>query len=709
MELASLGWPIVRAPDAIAVLAKSRRFPVSTAPLPTPPTEPQIDDEAAFRTWIDASAAWLGLEAEPVNLPYDHLEASLRGIAPALVRIPGEKIALAITKVKRDHAIVVGADLRVHRMALARLRALVCGAEESRLGAEIGAWLDPLLGSGARADRARQALVRERMSGRYVPGIWLIRLPPGSALGEELAAERIPLRLLSLVALQVVQTLLVVAGWYLLGRGALEGHFDAGWLVAWGMLLFTAIPFRLFAVWIQGHIAIDIGRLFRRRSLAGALRLDPEMIRSEGAGELFGRVIETSAVEALALSGGFQAVLSVLEMAAVLALLGASAGGAVLALSFAAWSIAAVGFAWRAYRRIDRWAVARRELTNELVEQMMAHRTRLAQLHVSRWHDAEDASLERYLRTSLATDRTSVVLQALPSAWLAFGLLELAPILLHESGKGLATFAVALGGVLLGQQVLSRLGLGAMQIASAGVAWRQVAPLFAAAAKMDAPMSPEFALDRRTSEADGPGGGVMLEAEHLVFSYPQRPEPVLRHATLRIAAGERVLLEGPSGGGKSTLATVVAGLQPPESGLLLFGGIDRHTLGVAGWRQRVALAAQFHDNHVLTETFAFNVLMGRGWPPEPRDLREAFEVCKALGLGELLERMPAGIMQMVGESGWRLSHGERSRLFLARALLQRANLVILDESFAALDPRTLEQCLTCVIERAPSLLVIAHP
>ncbi|MDQ6975773.1 MAG: ATP-binding cassette domain-containing protein, partial [Mariprofundaceae bacterium] len=71
--------------------------------------------------------------------------------------------------------------------------------------------------------------------------------------------------------------------------------------------------------------------------------------------------------------------------------------------------------------------------------------------------------------------------------------------------------------------------------------------------------------------------------------------------------------------------------------------------------------------------------------------------------------MPAGMQQMVGESGWRLSHGERSRLFLARTLLQRARLIILDESFAALDPETLKIALQCVLKRSNALLLIAHP
>ncbi len=64
---------------------------------------------------------------------------------------------------------------------------------------------------------------------------------------------------------------------------------------------------------------------------------------------------------------------------------------------------------------------------------------------------------------------------------------------------------------------------------------------------------------------------------------------------------------------------------------------------------------------------------------------------------------------MVGEGGWQLSHGERSRIYIARALLQKAELVILDESFAALDPENLQTALQCTMEQAETLVVIAHP
>lgn len=143
--------------------------------------------------------------------------------------------------------------------------------------------------------------------------------------------------------------------------------------------------------------------------------------------------------------------------------------------------------------------------------------------------------------------------------------------------------------------------------------------------------------------------------------------------------------------------------------MLLACGLDLHSLGERGWRGRIAAAPQYHENHVLSAPMAFNLLMGRKWPPKESDLLEAESVCRELGLGPLLERMPGGLMQMVGETGWQLSQGEKSRLFLARALLQGGDLIVLDESFAALDPETLRQSLECVFRRAETLLVVAHP
>ena len=199
-----------------------------------------------------------------------------------------------------------------------------------------------------------------------------------------------------------------------------------------------------------------------------------------------------------------------------------------------------------------------------------------------------------------------------------------------------------------------------------------------------------------------------MAARGLAYSHAGR-SPVLAGCDLIVARGERVLLQGASGAGKSTLAAILAGLRKPETGLVLVGGLDRASVGAHGWRRRVAFAPQFHENHMFGAPLAFNLLMGRGWPPSRDDLAAAAAICGELGLGDLVERMPGGLFQQVGEIGWQLSHGERSRVFLARALLQDADVVVLDESLAALDPENLAIVIRCVEARTRTAIVIAHP
>ncbi|MGH8592170.1 MAG: ATP-binding cassette domain-containing protein, partial [Gammaproteobacteria bacterium] len=296
------------------------------------------------------------------------------------------------------------------------------------------------------------------------------------------------------------------------------------------------------------------------------------------------------------------------------------------------------------------------------------------------------------------------VVGIVPRGWLLVGLIGLTPAFVSGNASQLE-LAIGLGGMLLASRALTGVSGGLAALARAAIAWTQVAPLFHAAER--APTLTPFASSSQIAGA-GEGSAALLDASDLIFRYRPQGEPVLRGVNLTIESGERVLLEGSSGGGKSTLAALLVGLRTPETGLLLLKGLDRHTLG-EGWRRLATAAPQFHENHILSGTLAFNLLMGRRWPETAEDLQVAEALCLDLGLGELLERMPSGLMQMVGETGWQLSHGERSRVYLARALLQNAQLTVLDESFAALDPETLKKCLDCAVKRARTLLVIAHP
>ena len=339
-------------------------------------------------------------------------------------------------------------------------------------------------------------------------------------------------------------------------------------------------------------------------------------------------------------------------------------------------------------------------MTHDLVESMAGHRTRLAQLPADRWHVGEDEALDEYLRSSQTMDRSTTRLIALvPRGWLIVGLVGLAPAFLRGVDSP-APIAIAVGGILLAYRAWKRLAAGAWQLAGAAVAWQRTSVLFDAAERPDFPGS----LNRPESAKASP----VVEARDLSFRYNDRAQPVLREANLRIGADDRVVLEGASGGGKSTLVSILAGVREPSSGSVLIHGLDRKILGAAEWRRRLAAAPQFHENHVLAETFAFNLFLGRPTVLGSADFEEAQAICDELGLGDLLERMPAGMLQMVGEMGWQLSHGERSRLYIARALLQGADLVVLDESFAALDPENLKRAVECVVKRSRSLLVIAH-
>ena len=714
-DLHAYAWPITRIDDALTLL--SRRYGQrAAANRPAFPPNTAQWDATLTQRWLEIVAEQLGLEVEPTHASYATLPQLLSHAAPALLQVPTslptEAPRFLVLLHRRRHQLgLLGPDAVLHWAPITAVRDLLCAPESapyiSGADSPVGAFLASAAIPAHRRAKVQRALLAELLGGKPIQGCWLVRLPPGAALRPHLRRLQALPALRQLLIGFLAQLGLGVLAWWMIGRSSLAGQFEWGWLWGWALLLLTVIPFQWLTEQAQSRLATDGGALFKQRLLYGALQLPPAAVRQEGSGHFLGRVLAAEAIEQLALGGGFLAVLALLQVGAAGAVLAVGAGGVTHAALLGLWLVVTLGLGWRYFTDSRAWDESHRALTNDLVERMVGHRTRLAQEDPTQWHKAEDAALQAYLHDLQRADQAGSWFKALVlRGWLVLGLGWLC-FLLRQAMPTTAALAVSLGGVLLARQALSTIVLGVQSIVAALLAWREVAPLVKAATQSAQPATTAVAPPLHPSAV---GHGQPLLALHDVdFRYRESGRLVLRGCSLQIRQGERLLLEGPSGGGKSTLAALLAGLRTPSAGLLLLRGLDQQTIGATHWRRQVVVAPQFHENHVLTGTFAFNLLMGRRWPPQPADLREAETICQELGLGELLARMPAGLQQMVGESGWQLSHGERSRLYMARALLQQADLIILDESFAALDPASLEQALRTVLARAATVLIIAHP
>jgi ATP-binding cassette, subfamily B, bacterial len=683
-------WPPSRLADVAHALMRA-----ASPLLATPPADADLDSLA---NWLESAALALGFEAQPAETTYADFEQHLRQMGPALIHIPTAAGPAFLALL--PGSVLLTPNLTKIRIDPAAIRSALCGNMEAAILREIQQTLDRAQIPASKQARARDAILRERLSSKRIRGIWLLRLPPGANFREQLRHAHIPRRLAALASAHAIQYLLWILAWYIVGSNVLRGGTDRGWLIPWALLLLTLVPLRVLITRLQGWVAIGAGALLKQRLFFGSLRLEPDSLRHQGAGQLLGRVLEAEAVEALALSGGFLALVALIEIIVAIFVLAAGAGGLLQSALLILWLLVAAAMAWKYFERNREWTDVRLAMTHDLVESMAGHRTRLAQLPADRWHDGEDQALENYLKSSKAMDGSTARLLALvPRGWLVLGLLGLTPVFVNGTSSP-ARIAIAVGGTLLAYRAWKRLTAGAWQLAGAAVAWQRTAVLFRAATRQELPGALDIVASKNSP--------LVVDARNLTFRYSDRTEPVLRGANLEIARGGRVVLEGASGGGKSTLVSLLAGVREPNSGLVLMDGFDRPTLGAAEWRRRLAAAPQFHENHVLAETFAFNLFLGHPAVLMPADFDEAHAICEELGLGDLLDRMPAGMLQMVGETGWQLSHGERSRLYIARALLQDAELVVLDESFAALDPENLKRAVECVAKRARSLLVIAH-
>lgn len=175
---------------------------------------------------------------------------------------------------------------------------------------------------------------------------------------------------------------------------------------------------------------------------------------------------------------------------------------------------------------------------------------------------------------------------------------------------------------------------------------------------------------------------IEIEFDHVSYTYPDTEKPVLKDISFRLEKGGHLALVGLNGAGKSTLVKLMAGLYLPTGGRVLVNGVDTRELNRAKYASHEA--AIFQNPFVLSYTIGENIALAEEW-----DEGEVLQAAKLAGLDEKLAKLPDGLHTYLGkdvsDSGMNLSGGEIQKLMLARVILRKASLVLLDEPTAALD------------------------
>jgi ATP-binding cassette subfamily B protein len=229
-------------------------------------------------------------------------------------------------------------------------------------------------------------------------------------------------------------------------------------------------------------------------------------------------------------------------------------------------------------------------------------------------------------------------------------------------------------------------------------------------------------ITEQPDAAQVPSGPVALEFDDVRFAYPSADKvslasleevatldtrggtEVLHGVSFRVEPGQLVALVGSSGGGKSTIASLAPRLYDVDGGAVRLSGVDVRDLSFDSIRATLGLVTQ--DGHLFHDTVRENLRFAR---PEATD-DELWDALRQARLADLVQSLPDGLDTVVGERGYRLSGGERQRLTIARLLLARPRVVILDEATAHLDS-TSEAAVQAALATAlagRTALVIAH-
>lgn len=293
----------------------------------------------------------------------------------------------------------------------------------------------------------------------------------------------------------------------------------------------------------------------------------------------------------------------------------------------------------------------------------------------------------------------------------------MAPRFVMEAGSVVVIALVAMivanrpGGVVAALPILAAFGLGAQRLLPLA---QQIYSSFTLLAGSQGSLADILKILRGAGQPELESGTVVphvrfernITLRGVSFSYGSDEDPALHSIDLVINRGSCVGLVGPTGSGKSTLVDVIMGLLRPSGGLMEIDGVVLDDAATIGWQSHIAHVPQaiYLADTSVSQNIAFGCLQ------DEIDHELVREVVRRARLDVVVRGLPEGLNSLVGEKGVRLSGGQRQRIGIARALYQRADVLVLDEATSALDEETEASVMGSIAELKEDLtvIIVAH-